>query len=251
MIILPKYIIQILFHILLHYLILLNLYSLTSPSKTLQYESTIAELNKAVNVYLCNTIMGYTELPIDTAFQSFMAPNAKESDANKISPYHINQNGPRLITTPLALYSTNLITLNATLKHGDVLPTLAQYVDPSANSGVNLLANIETNKGSFVSSLLSAISQEYLSLNPVNAEGLIRQAIKYVEKQPLTWHTQQQLVDLQLTNAFIVSNLSWNGKTRQREAINIALNAVKMMDIYNTPQIVATRGAVQPRYLGF
>lgn len=216
-------------------------------------EQHCSQLLKINNTFLHHNVFGYEGLVLDRDVAQFAeSSNNNNNDDNnyKISPLHITPHGLRCITTHLSVLSQSLILTNMTLKVADHIHNFAQHVDDTDPTSVSIFKHIENNKGTVLSPLLSAISTEYLSLNPVNAEGLIRTAIKYLEKQPLTTHaTKQLLLDLHLNNAFIVSNLSWNGKTRQREAIHMVLNVEKMKTEFNNNNNQQT--PITPRYFAY
>lgn len=214
-------------------------------------EQHCSQLLKINNAFLHHNVFGYEGLVLDQEVAHFSDNN--NNNNHKISPLHITPHGLRCITTNLSVLSQSLILTNMTLKVADHIHNFAQHVDDTDPTSVSIFKHIENNKGTVLSPLLSAISTEYLSLNPVNAEGLIRTAIKYLEKQPLTTHaTKQLLLDLHLNNAFIVSNLSWNGKTRQREAINMVLNVEKMKTEFNNNNNNNNQQTpITPRYFAY
>jgi len=85
-----------------------------------------------------------------------------------------------------------------------------------------------------LSPILLSLGLEYLSLNPITSEGLARTAINYIEKSNInSVQSKQLLLDSYLSHAYILSNLSWNGKPRTAEAISLAIKAKNLMDGHN------------------
>lgn len=138
-----------------------------------------------------------------TSNQGLVVPNVAPA-----SPVHIAWCGPRLPSVNLTLLLNSSTTSSSIF--GSVEPI------------VQCLKTVERHLPGdtlYLARALSALARSLEKIDPVAAEGLYRSALSHLEKMPAVFEAKATWVDAQVDYAHLLALMSWNGRSRESEAV--------------------------------